>query len=488
VIPYSIGTLCQAFAQYARTELVRVEAKVHRRYFQEYFDHLRAQTIVIEPGYTDRDFLEDYAGYYVRCFGTEHSKYRSRCTRMHFFGGAFDVAEFDHVLSGARENGLAETLGRYLGFIVVKPLPKTFIGRTCLTTYDDDGRRSYPVTRDYPVHLAGMSFSVRSLAFQEQDTIAAACATSALWSLFHGTGILFHHALPSPSEITRTATEHLPLFGRDFPSSGLATVQMADAVRRVGLQPDMVGVPSAAALQAVCYAYLKAGIPVLMNALLYDTSCQVAAQADIVGHAVAVTGFRRGKLDCEPFGETGTLFTSARIDRLYVHDDQVGPFARLELTSLPETLPSGQNVALKSSWPAADPCSGAVWFAPDSLIVPLYHKIRIPLATVREEVIRLDRAFESARVEDSIHLEERVEWDVFLAMGDQLKADLRAAHSLAPDRLCTLLKRPFPRFVWRAIGRNQGKPIIEFVFDATDIEQGEYIFEVIDYGSLLDSA
>ena len=33
-----------------------------------------------------------------------------------------------------------ETLQKnYLGFIVVKPLPSTVVGRTCLKTYDDDG-------------------------------------------------------------------------------------------------------------------------------------------------------------------------------------------------------------------------------------------------------------------------------------------------------------------------------------------------------------
>ena len=52
---------------------------------------------------------------------------------------------------------------------------------------------------------------VKSLSFQEQDHEVAACATSALWSIFHGTGKMFQHPILSPVEITKVAFEIMPL-------------------------------------------------------------------------------------------------------------------------------------------------------------------------------------------------------------------------------------------------------------------------------------
>jgi hypothetical protein len=54
-----------------------------------------------------------------------------------------------------------------LGFIVVKPLPSTVIGRTCLVTYArSEKNRVYPSTQVYDVHMFGIKFQVDSLPFQ----------------------------------------------------------------------------------------------------------------------------------------------------------------------------------------------------------------------------------------------------------------------------------------------------------------------------------
>jgi len=70
----------------------------------------------------------------------------------------------------------------YLGFMVLKPLPQTIVGRTCFKTYPDDGnRRHFPTLHKYSSNLFGLPLTVNSLAYQEQDKVVAACATSALW-------------------------------------------------------------------------------------------------------------------------------------------------------------------------------------------------------------------------------------------------------------------------------------------------------------------
>ena len=169
VIPYSIDNLVRLFADTSGTPEEETEQKLHSMYFREYFDELQAKTNVVERNYVDHDFLEDYAKYYVKCF----SEYKRFCTRLHFFSLDFSSEDAGSLFLGEDVpisfSGLKES---YLGFIIAKPIPRTFVGRTCLSCYPpEDGRRYYPATRSYDAHLFGLTLRVDSLAFQEQDTV-----------------------------------------------------------------------------------------------------------------------------------------------------------------------------------------------------------------------------------------------------------------------------------------------------------------------------
>ncbi|MEA2061896.1 MAG: hypothetical protein U9P10_15645 [Thermodesulfobacteriota bacterium] len=81
---YSIDNfkkIVNAFNNIGHSTPVDYQNNPHFSYFEEYFNELDAQTIVVERNYIERDYLEDYSGYYVRCF----KKHRRRCVRLHFF-------------------------------------------------------------------------------------------------------------------------------------------------------------------------------------------------------------------------------------------------------------------------------------------------------------------------------------------------------------------------------------------------------------------
>lgn len=496
--PYSFDCLCDLVARFtaSRGEEVSprksfVEVQPHLGYLKEYFAHFSANsqpmTILAEQAYIDRDFVEDHASYYVSCF---LGKYSPVCSRLHFFRRAFTLSEFRAAVDGGEHSGLnTDALQQdYLGFIVLKPLPSTFIGRTCLATYADQPRRHFPVTRNYRVHVAGLELEVASLAFQQQDTVAAACATSALWSIFHGTGVLFHHAIPSPTQITKSATEGVWTRGRGFPSRGLYPEQMAVAIRRAGLEPEMVGVETAAILRARTYAYLRAGIPVVLNAALFDVSTGDNSASLVGRHAVAVTGFSVGNTAPDPLPANGALLASSRIDKLYVHDDGIGPFARLPFSDrrVYTLADSGQKstvpFVMGSSWIGADGERGSVLFAPELLILPLYHKIRIPLDAVLKEIFRLDAAIEGLRVRGQVcGLSQRLEWDVFLSTGAAFKTNMRNETRIGAKERLELLETCLPRFLWRATAVQGSHPVFELLYDGTDIEQSNFLLRLIRY-------
>lgn len=500
VLPYSAAALNQCLvtgSKYGSGE--SIESKRHCGFLNEYLGELRVSTIVVEKAYIDRDYLEDYAAYYDRCF----QDYPRQTQRLHFFSESFDVTEFENVLlslDGSLND--ASLQQSYLGFIVIKPLPQTVIGKTCLRTYPSDGgRRHFPSLRNYPVNLFGIQLSVQSLAYQEQDTVVAACATSALWSCFQGTGKLFQHMIPPPVLITSWAGSHLPenlllASSRAFPNSGLTPTQMAHAVRKVGLEPLVLGVNSRHSLNGAVYAYLRGKIPSILAASLHKEDLDKMKTHEMGGHAIALTGFSLGEENAIPYGETGFLLRASRIDKLYGHDDQVGPFARMRWHIVRMPVFSGDphiTPAQEASETEASDNSeedyyevehlltswhGYVHAKPLLLLLPLYHKIRIPYQLVLEEMLVLDFLVENVR-SGVLSNVPRAEWDIYLTTAGDFKSSVRQEYPSAGISVSDSLFVNLPRFIWRVTVRTSEVFQLDLLFDATGISQHGLLVHVV---------
>lgn len=482
VKPYSISTLKEIFAETSGAKLNSLENKFHLRYLEDYFRELVAQTIVAELEYVDQDFLEDFSGYYVKCF----QNYKRKCTRVHFFNIAFEPEDLKSLLSSPTSSLTEEGFRKaYLGFIVVKPLPKTFIGRTCLVTYPtEETNRRFPVVRQYFANLFGIPLQLDSLAFQEQDNVVAACATSALWSAFHATGEVFQHPVPSPVDITRVAAEVISDSApRALPNVGLSVAQVLHGIREVGLESILVNARDDFLLKDSVSAYLKCSIPALLLVKLWDLT---TSEPKYLGyHAVTVVGFNESSEIDPLIPADKPRFRSSRIDKIYVHDDQIGPFARMKFDGnkvLEDDSANGPN-SLSTSWPGEDNKIGKVRAVPDILIIPVYHKIRIPLHIIRTTLHSLDGIIEALKAEGFLSFSDRVEWNIHLTTVNQLKTELRQDNELPSDEIQEFLMKSMPRFIWRASGSCSGRRLMELFFDATDIEQGEMFLSALQIDS-----
>ncbi|MDR0702515.1 MAG: hypothetical protein LBF61_08960 [Azoarcus sp.] len=482
VFPYSVEGLVQRLASGSgQTAPEDVSKKIHVSYFKRYFDTLKAATVVVEPGYIDRDYLEDHAAYYDRCF----QDYKRRTQRLHFFSEAFTQKQFARLLRDlSAEPGYDTLRESYLGFIVVKPLPQTIIGRTCLKTYDlDGGRRRFPCLHNYCVNLYGLALEVQSLPYQEQDTVVAACATSALWTCFHGTGRLFQHKIPAPFEITKWAEDYIPespdVGARVLPNNGLTYAQMAYSIRRVGLEPFVDAACGRHWLNGIVYAYLQGRIPSILLADLVDHEAERNGEIrQMGGHAIALAGFSLGDARAMEYGKTGFLLRASRIDHIYGHDDQVGPFARMAWKKIHSPSSDAQAADeaewLETSWRG----KGRVYAIPNHILLPLYHKIRIPFTVIHGAMLALDVFLERARVKNMPGL-NRAEWDIFLTTCNDYKTTIRkdykdAGIDIAPSLLATL-----PRFLWRVMVRVDEELQLDFLFDATGIERHDLFVHAV---------
>lgn len=488
---YSIEKLVDLLVEFSDTRASVFNQSGHAVYFKSYFKHLNAKTIVVEREFVDKYFLEDYSGYYVKC----RRNYSRLCVRLHFFCEAFSAEQLDGFLHGNQSLSLSTLQTGYLGYIVARPVPEV-VGRTCLVTYgaSPESDRHYPIIRNYDNALYGIPLPIKSISFQSQDRIASTCATSALWSAFQGTGIIFHHRTPSPYEITQSALEGLPHEGPTFPNTnGLKPVEMAQAIRKIGLIPTLTRITDNQSLRRAVYGYVAGGVPVVLGLVLYRIEGTKLVKHD--GHAVTITGFNLSPVSPAVKADTSTEYplkmTADRIEKLYVHDDQIGPFAKMTLSNGQFEFEDKENENrnkeedqkvedvhyLTTSW-----FSGGEGIAvPKLLIAPLDPTIRITYERVHDMLKSTQALFSEVLNGSDCFREFEMVWDLKLTESAEVKRRIRELppeQTFSDNRLDTLLAC-MPRFVWLATAYVAGKEALDVIFDTTDLQQGLVVIAAV---------
>ena len=468
VLPFSHESVCEALAnKLASREMLLNEPKTI--YLGGYLKAIGAETIIVEHDYIDGDYLDDYSQYYAKCF----QGYNRKCNRLHFFSTPVSSQELGSAVTGSPDESQCDRLRKaYLGFVVARPLPEAVIGRTALKTYPSDGgRRHYTATRPYAVSLFGLDLGVRSLAFQEQDNVLAACATVALWCSFHKTSDLFGNPIPTPAQITTSANEVVH-HARPLPSHGLNIQQICNAIRTVGLDPEVVSVNGSLPLVSLVYGHLSVGLPVIL-----------IAEIEGVGHhAITLNGYSISPapvMACEVDPNAASIpMTGLRINEFYGHDDQIGPFCRMVIKPSATIGKKTYPVVFEGSW--KDKRTGKLLaIYPEMVVIPVYHKVRVTFVDVQTWLTRLH-----ALVNLFLKGATEVAWDVRLTTVNEYKRALRAAKPTDPMRQ-KLLFAGLPKYMWRATLSAGGIDLLECLVDATDIMQSAPFLVVLWYSAAL---
>ena len=360
------------------------------------------------------------------------------------------------------------------------------------------------------VNVLGIPLSVNTIAYIEQDKVIAACATSALWSAFQKAAHSNGYHIPTLYEITDNATVYSTR-RRPIPSGGLNAEQMCRAIRAVGLEPEfweildadnnVVGLPLAST-----YAYLRAGMPVIALVTIGGS-----------GHAIALNGYRLGERG-QPYNELRLAnlklesapidikLTGSRIEALYSHDDQIGPFCRANIGLLkivktneggynfipvdPEGIEQVSGAGAKGSnneeeamivpymhgpWDERTDTGsedGIVPIIPFALIAPLYHKIRVPFLTILYHAGRMDRFLR--RYNPGVQME----WDIHITSVNDCKKDIAQRDGIPLDIRKKLLGSLHPRFIWLARAIVHDELVCEMLADATDMELSFQVYSI----------
>jgi hypothetical protein len=458
--------LSEAFAYEPFNNAETNKRKAYLKYFYNYLfndsDGLKARLILIEKDYTSQAYLSDYMNYYATCY----RNYSKQCRRIHFFEQSFTKEYFVEMIV-SDDDSYKEVWDSYLGYVVIKPLPTGIIGTTLIKTYSDKEKRFFTSVRNYHVNLFGKRLSINTLPYQEQDGVVGSCASSALWFAFQKTGHLFKTAIPNPGDITIAAGYDSFHTGKSFPSTGLEVRQICKAILSTGLMSelrflDKSDISDCAYLKSFVYAYLKMGIPVLLGLEIEDNG----------SHLVTLNGYRFSPQDnagCVRYDDQ-LFLKSDEIIKLYAHDDQIGPFARLDFLHDQNT-----DFQFNTSWwkdVASDLVSKAKVFC---IIVPVKNSIKVTFDDIEEEVYNFEYALLASLGNNS---SVKIVWDIFLTGNNEYKDEIRTilindvAGVYDPEAIGVLFES-LPQYIWVAkafLKTDAGDFLLfDLIYDAIDV-------------------
>ncbi|MHA1846884.1 MAG: hypothetical protein ACTSXU_04505 [Promethearchaeota archaeon] len=464
--------------------LYSLDEKEHVNSICQYLLESKCKVIFIEKCYVDRDYLMDFSTYHLQAF----PHYKKTCLRLHFFRDN-SILVSDNFSKGfllerdvdSIENSLNDV---YLGFCVLKPLPRKIIGRTCLLPYSDDGYQFFAFNNK--AHLFGIDLSVRSLPFQEQDPSIGRCASVSLWSSIQGCSKLFSNIFtPNVSKITSIAEEYTPTTNRTYPASGLKGSQMVHVLKNVGLEAEYFGDQSVffqKSIGGLLYAYCRFNIPsILLLAFWKGQKPRISQgknrpQPD---HAVVVSGYKITNNRKTKYDPRRPNLNFNEITQIVIHDDNHGPYIKCNLVNdknragtyyleIPIFKKAGD-------FKKADICG---------IIIPVYKKIRINYELVSRNLFGLDQIVKFYLEENTGNVIE-VHWDIFLTDVSTFKKEIRRDDVLNEILKKKILVDCYPRYIWRCScfkkNMDRHEKIFEVLFDATDLIDASYISKIFFY-------
>ena len=347
----------------------------------KYLDRLGALRIIVEENYFDRDFLAEFSAFY----STSARGYSNVCKRVHFFASDKVIREVFQSAIGGNSEDLNTLQSSYLGFTVIRPIIDSPFGRTVLGWFEDQTPENPRVTnpsRDYVCNIAGIELSVNGVAWQQQDTGIAACATIGIWSMLHSSAFDARHSIPTTTMITEAAHTSGSVGHRVYPSYSLNHIQMQHAIKELGFSPSMTNgdLPglffTKERFANTCAAYLRSEYPVI-----------IIGQHPVnngIGHAICAVGFRESPpQDNMAVGKVYLQDDQTKV--IYIHDDNIGPNVRFKIDSEEYKLPdgqSGQRCILRMEAPPrfnghTEPDLDNTEFIPSAVITAVHDELKI---------------------------------------------------------------------------------------------------------------
>lgn len=478
ICKFEKSTLTNLIKECFGSDFPDVFNKKQTDYIYNYLKDINCTSVLLEFEYLDKDYLDDYIRYYSKSYNNRGAK----SARLHFFSHEINHTKFEDILRS--DGNTSDLQENYLGFMVVKPLQKTFIGRTCLKKYPDTGiSKKVILSRPYFVDLFGIKLEIDSIAFQEQDKVLSACASTAIWSSLHAIESKSVKDIPSCSEITTNAINHIANSNNSFPKKELSNKQILRAIDFEGLKHHSESLSSINICKfiEIVTLHINSKIPMILGGQVFS----IAKNGNLEEkgrHAVAIMGYKIKEKN-----------TSA----IYVHDDRLGPYVKATFIEFSSSNYTFKNISTPNKWgmTVQKKDDSGRWLEPheviipDSLMILTNKKVRLSysyiMATSELIVSEYKRHLTTLKVENEkkfndirfeITLKEISDIRQKCITTDYENENLDAENlNIARNDKISFLTNNYSRFQWVSQFYLEDMEVFNFLIDATDIPQGDAV-------------
>ncbi len=318
----------------------------------------------------DFEFWDSHCDFY----GSSFREYPVECRRVHFFSGDEQNGEalIKLLLSGALRTEIEKELSVFWqGYCVLRPTPSFVIGRTALTfclPTETEGKPFLKVSNRCQVNLLNTRFEIDTPEFIQQDPNLGRCATASLWVTTQlmaekfGThrfryGTITRHAMGTVTYPRNINVAFDPADG----DSGLELSEMKNALAATGLNSLEFTVSTRdfgeEEFCRICheiYSFVESGFPVILCIEESSTNSNhaVTAVGHLLPHSKNLTWIPASKLllpdERDKYGDDAHFLVSTMATSYYVHDDERGPFTKIEIKEWCEPQSNGEDAIVEA--------------------------------------------------------------------------------------------------------------------------------------------
>jgi hypothetical protein len=236
-------------------------------------------------------------------------------------------------------------------------------------------------------------------------------------------------------------------------------------------------------------------------------------------HLVTVNGYRfdekedntdnqqSGKQEAQPNPCFETKYVSDKITRFYVHDDQIGPFAKILFDDEQIKNDNGEvyGYGLITPWWKQKEIekwkNKKAWFSPlksqdisgkdsfekaipTAVVVPLHPTIKITFEDILEQ-----QAIIAFVMKMFIDCECNIVWDIFIMKSNEYKKLLiKEFESDDKKQVKAILTQSLPRYIWVIQAKIKNKLLFDYIYDTIELNKsGQPVAINIYENSLLDT-
>lgn len=379
--------------------------------------------VVIETDYVDKVYRDSFYHYFV----TKLNPPKRECIKISFFDREIRTNSFFKLEQVDRLRG------SYLGFMVIRPLPDSPVGRSVISPRALKEERMGIRVRKAEIDstVMGLKMSVCGFPHSSQDGETMSCAETTLWALLEYFGNQYPEYKPVLlSHILKVLENQSHV--RQTPSRGLYSRDISYALKSLGfgvVSYSRESYDGGAEFKRLFSTYVESGIPII--ALIDGAKSKFRHAALCIGR-VDITGDM--VLNMQPLYDFSQDIAGKR-ENVIRWNDHIADFVLMDDNAAPYKRVSFEHPT--RHYKDGDYSDGEI----NHFIVPLYSKVYLTAENAMKQM-------ELWAANKKLEIEKDSVLRTFLTSGRSYKDYVMLNPTIDSSLRGFILQKAMPKFVW----------------------------------------